>query len=53
MHNRNYKKAIVFALVLMKKGKKSASSEVRKADKAEQERVEEESYEKILDDDNK
>ena len=39
--------AIVLAVVLMAKGRKSPS---KSAKKAEQERLEEESYEKILDD---
>ena len=43
--------AVIFALVLMKKGRKRASAEVRKADKKEQERIEEKSYEKILEED--
>lgn len=39
---------IVFAAVLMKRGKKSAAPEVRKADKEAEAKAEEESYEKIV-----
>ena len=43
--------AVIFAVTLMLKGKKSASSDVKKADQREKEKLEEESYEKILADD--
>ncbi len=41
---------IVFAAVLMKRGRKSAAPEVRRADKEAAEKAEEESYEKIVKD---
>ena len=40
--------AIVIAVVIMSKGKKTASAEVRKADKEAQEKAEEENYKKII-----
>ena len=40
--------AVISALIIMSKGRKSASAEVRKADKAAQEKAEEESYKKII-----
>jgi hypothetical protein len=42
---------IVIAVMIMRRGKKSASPEVKKADMLEQEKAEEENYEKILADD--
>lgn len=43
--------AIVFAGVLMARGRKSASAEVKKSDKLAKEQAEDESYTKIVDDD--
>ncbi|HAE52702.1 MAG TPA: hypothetical protein DCG30_05545 [Ruminococcus sp.] len=40
--------AVVIALIIMSKGKKGASAEVRKSDKAAKEKAEEESYKKII-----
>lgn len=42
--------AVAFAIVLMSKSRKSASAAVKKADKAAQEKADEENYEKIIDD---
>ncbi|MBR1591659.1 MAG: leucine-rich repeat protein [Ruminococcus sp.] len=41
--------AVIIAVVIMSKGRKGASAEVRKADKAAKEKAEEENYKKITD----
>ena len=40
--------AVIVAVIIMSKGRKSASAEVRKADKLAEEKAEEESYKKII-----